>query len=175
MATITTIKQYEFCDEIKQHILSYLGAKKMKLTDLTLNRKIQILSKSIPAEIKPKHIYKLRMLISKEQYNYERSKIGIKHRKKIRDEMNMEFLRKKLYCDINNYWRVKLNPFGGLDGSILPYFELDTEEYNNFIKKIYNPYQKLIFKGLYKDEKEGHLWEIRCAGKKFQLKQSQNT
>ena len=71
MATITTvsIKQYAFCEDIKQHILSFLKPKKMKVTDMLL------LSKCFNVHYR-KHffrdvIFKIRMVITKDQLDWE--------------------------------------------------------------------------------------------------------
>ena len=88
--TIITKKEYEFCDDIKKHILSFLAPKPMKLTNL-YNIPRYLLSSSVV--LKAKHIYQLRMLITKEQYDYERSKGGQNRRRK--ETLNMLFVTRK--------------------------------------------------------------------------------
>ena len=88
MATITTTKHYEFCDDIFKNILSYTGyAKPMK----TIGKRL--LSKEIQEIFNWHHrvvnlriiesakadvtlVYRLRMLVSYEQLEFERSDIG---------------------------------------------------------------------------------------------------
>ena len=76
MATITTVtpkpfKQYEFCDGIKAHILSYLGAKKMKYTDVAASKWQDKNYKTIKSQI-----YYMRMAVSHEQLLWELTAAG---------------------------------------------------------------------------------------------------
>jgi hypothetical protein len=88
MATITTIKQYDFCEDIFKKIISYTGYKKAMPTigKRLLNADIQkIFNKFIyrqntktmsdyKADVNL--IYSLRMVMSYEQLQYERTKCG---------------------------------------------------------------------------------------------------
>ena len=76
MASITTVtpkpfKQYEFCDGIKAHILSYLGAKKMKYTDVAASGWKDKNYLTIRSQI-----YYIRMAVSHEQLLWELTTAG---------------------------------------------------------------------------------------------------
>jgi len=168
MATITTIttKQYEFCDDVKKHILSFLGAKPMKLVNLyNIPR---CLLPRVPMTVKAKHIYHLRMLITKEQYDYERSKGGITHRHK--ETTNMKYVSNKtnLIVGIKNYWINQTNRLGGIDGVIRPLIAYPPHEYNYYIENYANPYSKLIHANNFTDIKYKYLANIRTGGNIFQ-------
>ena len=90
MATITTVtpkpfKQYEFCDGIKAHILSYLGAKKMKFTDVAASKWKDRNYLTIRSQV-----YYMRMAISHEQMLWELTAAGkdagLREVKRIRSE-----------------------------------------------------------------------------------------
>jgi hypothetical protein len=168
MATITIItkKQYEFCDDIKKHILSYLGAKPMKLVNLyNIPR---CLLPPIGQSVKAKHIYQLRMLITKEQYDYGRSNGGKAHRRK--DTLNRMYVSRKtnLIVEIKNYWIKQTNRLGGLDGVIRPLIDYPPNEYNSYISNYANPYHKLIHTDNFTDNKYKYLANIRTGAMYFQ-------
>ena len=77
MATITTIsvKQYEFCDEIKQHILSYITGPKMEPFDLMKNQSFVYSFWSRNPTLKTL-IYRFRLRMSRRQLMYELSAKG---------------------------------------------------------------------------------------------------
>jgi len=169
MATITIItkKQYEFCDDIKKHIISYLGAKPMKLTNL-YNIPRYLLSSSVV--LKAKHIYQLRMLITKEQYDYERSNGGKTHRHK--DTLNMKYVSRKtnLIVAIKNYWIKQTNRLGGLDGVIQPLITYPPNEYNYYAENYAIPYSKLLHTHNFIHNKRNYLASIRDGGHRFQAR-----
>jgi hypothetical protein len=88
MAIITTIKNYEFCDDIFKHILSYTGYKKPMttigkrlLTDEfqeIFNQHHRVVNQRIMESDKAdvKLIYRLRMFVSYEQLQFEQTAIG---------------------------------------------------------------------------------------------------
>jgi len=88
MAIITTIKHYEFCDDIFKHILSYTGYKKPMttigkrlLTDEyqeIFNQNHRLINRRIMESDKAdvKLIYRLRMLVSYEQFQFERTALA---------------------------------------------------------------------------------------------------
>ena len=76
MASITIVtpkpfKQYEFCDGIKAHILSYLGAKKMKYSDVAASGWKDRNWLTIRSQI-----YYIRMAVSHEQLLWELTAAG---------------------------------------------------------------------------------------------------
>lgn len=173
MATITTKitikKEYEFCDDIKKHILSFLAPKRMKLTNL-YNIPRYLLSADVV--LKAKHTYRLRMLITKEQYDYERSKGGQNHRRK--NTLNMLYVTRKtnLIVAIKNYWIKQTNRLGGIDGVYSPEYAYPPSVYNNYIVEYANPYSKLLHAHNFKivDNKSKYLASIREGGEVFQAR-----
>ena len=96
MATITYTKHYEFCDDIKAHILSFLGARKMK----SFRPSIQLLQKMLEWKRSGRAfrfdytmpLYYIRMNMPYRQLEYEVSEMGTKTRKKYqRDYMNTHY------------------------------------------------------------------------------------
>jgi hypothetical protein len=100
MATITIIKHYEFCDDIFKHILSYTGFKKPMATigkrmmtdefqeifwqnNRLINRRIMDNDK---ADVKL--IYRLRLLVSYEQFQFERTAIAKVAMNKYKDHLD---------------------------------------------------------------------------------------
>ena len=85
MATITTQKEFYFCDDIKKNILSYLCPKPMRLTNI-LDPKIKKLIfrwwVKNDEEQERSIFLKFRMIVSREQALYEVSSTGINHRAK---------------------------------------------------------------------------------------------
>jgi hypothetical protein len=91
MATITYTKQYEFCDDIKAHILSYLKPRKMK----SFTPSIQLLQKMLEWKRSTSALYNnprrfhytsplyhIRMNMPYRQLEYEVSEMGANARKK---------------------------------------------------------------------------------------------
>ena len=85
MATITYTKHYEFCDDIKAHILSYLGPKKMKPFTPSIQL-LQKLSEWGRSYIKNYDymtpLYHIRMNMPYRQLEYEVSEMGANARRK---------------------------------------------------------------------------------------------
>ena len=175
MASITTIttKQYEFCDDVKKHILSFLAPKKMSLVNL-YDDKIQALLMKCqrPDRLfsRKARIYHLRMLVSKEQIDYERSDVGIKHRKKQLAAVKIASDRKLVIIDLENYWRLRRN--GGTGEILLPLWN-DYASYSEFL---YYPYKALILGTEYERYRRSHspytplqehLSHIMCYGKRY--------
>ncbi len=88
MAIITTIKKYEFCDDIFKNIISYTGYKKPMTTigkrlmtdefQEIFNQHHRVVNRRIMESDKAdvKLIYRLRMLVSYEQFEFERTAIA---------------------------------------------------------------------------------------------------
>ena len=100
MATITIIKHYEFCDDIFKHILSYTGYKKPMATigkrlmssefqeifhqnyRLINRRRIETEKADVTM------IYRLRMIVSYEQWEFERTGIAKVAMKNYKDHLD---------------------------------------------------------------------------------------
>jgi hypothetical protein len=88
MATITIIKNYEFCQDIFKHILSYTGYKKPMATigKRLLSKEFQEIFNKNNRACNGRHIqsdkadatmiYRLRMLVSYEQFQFERTALA---------------------------------------------------------------------------------------------------
>lgn len=138
--TTVTTKQYAFCDDIKKHILSFLAPKKMRLVNL-FDEKIQaLLIKCMRRESvfsRKARLYQLRMLISKEQLDYERSDVGIKHRKKHNAAIKIASDRKMVITDLENYWRDERR--GGTGE-----FRVPISEYGIYLEALYWNYKDIV-------------------------------
>ena len=103
-AIITTIKQYEFCDDIKKNILSYLCPKKMRLIN-PINSKFfwewrgfdRFHYWEMGDEFKGKVntlCFQMNIMFGKEQLLFETSPLGLKMREKLKQRC-----RKYDLCD----------------------------------------------------------------------------
>ena len=157
MATITTTavitRHYEFCDEIFQHILSYIPKPKpMKLLELhTIEDLLYAVRWKTPKQL----IYEFRMLVSWEQYEYEKSMVGRLHRVKDLAERKHQANKSLIIQDLRNYWSKKQNGMRRILNS----------EYNLYMCAWYNPYWKILDR-IYKNEKR-LLGDICEYGKEY--------
>ena len=121
MATITTVtktfKQYAFCEDIKQHILSFLKPKKMKITDILLLGECF----NIPYH---QHffrivIFRIRMVITKDQLDWE-----LTHRAQVLFALkNAEMFRRcrdgEISQETYHNWTVIFNKYQRLQQGII--------------------------------------------------------
>ena len=109
MATITTItiKQYEFCDEIKQHILSYITRKPF---DLEKNWKFVYSFRTRQPTLKTL-IYRFRLRMSRRQLLYELSDAGLKRQLKVAQAINLPIIRREVIRELNYFWTQHFGPY----------------------------------------------------------------
>ena len=87
-------------------------------------------------------IYEFRMLVSWEQYEYEKSMVGRLHRVKDLAERKHQANKSLIIQDLRNYWSKKQNGMRRILNS----------EYNLYMCAWYNPYWKILDR-IYKNEK----------------------
>lgn len=114
-------------------------------------------------------MYELRMLVSKEQLDYERSDVGIKHREKELMTVKIASNRKMVIGDLENYWRASER--GGTGVTFVPF-----SQWGVYLDFLYYPYKALVIGTeyeiyrrshmLYTPLKE-HLSHIMCYGKQY--------
>ena len=162
MATITTVtpkpfKQYEFCDGIKAHILSYLGAKKMKYTDVAASKWLDKNYLTIRSQI-----YYIRMAVSHEQLLWELTAAGqaagLREIKRLRSEglpgdaTDIMFYRhaQGKFTPIRSYEQQHLSTADGEKATRQTYRKRLLEEINW-------GYNYIVVRGQMKREKEAQL------------------
>ena len=162
MASITTVtpkpfKQYEFCDGIKAHILSYLGAKKMKYTDVAASKWQDKNYLKIRSQI-----YYIRMAVSHEQLLWELTAAGqaagLREIKRLRREIggssgaiDMMFYRhaQGKFAPYQDPTEQSLSTVGGEKYTTLHYRKRLLEE-------IHWGYNYIVVRGQMKREKEAY-------------------
>ena len=161
MASITTVtpkpfNQYEFCDGIKAHILSYLGAKKMKYTDVAASKWLDKNYLTIRSQI-----YYIRMAVSHEQLLWELTTAGqaagLREIKRLRSEglpgdaTDIMFYRhaQGKFAPYQDPTEQSLSTVGGEKYTTLHYRKRLLEE-------IHWGYGFIVVRGQMKREKEAH-------------------
>lgn len=149
-------KQYEFCDGIKAHILSYLGAKKMKYSDVEASGWKDRNYLTIRSQI-----YYIRMAVSHEQLLWELTAAGqaagLREIKRLRGEIggssgeiDMMFYR---------HAQGKFTPIRGYDEHSLSVSEKTHRQ--SFRKRLLEEidwgYNHVVVRGRMKREKEAQL------------------
>ena len=102
-----------FCDDIKHHILSFLGAKPMKTTGLGVFT--DIIHKWGRGRLSPKSfVYRLRMRISLEQLQFEQSAVGIGAREKYVARLLEKCKRSDVLEELLQYHVLAAQDFNGV-------------------------------------------------------------
>ena len=132
-------QQMEFIPEIKLHILSYCRKpKKMRAINLW---KYQNSLGCLPYgndtdKLFAKRIYKLRMLISKDQLQFETSEMAQKSQIKFKNDVLVKSNRRDVIADLKSYWENRLNTPWNITGSVclIGYYE----------RYCFSPFNKII-------------------------------
>ena len=102
-----------FCEDIKRHIISFLGAKPMKLTNL--DDIADLIHKWGADAIKfPALVYHLRMRMSFEQLQFEQSYTGIKARERYVARLLEQCKRRDVQAELLQYHVLAANDFNGV-------------------------------------------------------------
>ena len=102
-----------FCDDIKHHILSFLGAKPMKTTKL--EDIADLIHKWGRGQLSAKtFIYHLRMRISFEQLQFEQSAVGVKAREKYVALLLEQCKRRDVQAELLQYHVLAAQDFNGV-------------------------------------------------------------
>ena len=140
-----------FCDDIKRHILSFLGAKPMKLTDI--DDIADLIHKWGDGKLSAQtFVYHLRMRISFEQLQFEQSAVGFRAREKSNALRMEQCKRRDVQAELLQYHILAAQDFNGV-------FRI-PDSFERF------KWESSIFKILLKGTIHGFLLEgIRGAGK----------
>ena len=102
-----------FCDDIKRHILSFLGAKPMKTTEL--DDIADLIHKFWHDKQSGKtFIYRLRMRISFEQWQFEQSDVGVRAREKYVALRLEQCKRRDVRAELLQYHVLAAQDFNGV-------------------------------------------------------------
>ena len=101
-----------FCDDIKRHILSFLGAKPMKTTEL--EDISDLIHKWSRGRSVKSFIYHLRMRISFEQLQFEQSDVGVRAREKYIALRLEQCKRRDVQAELLQYHVLAAQDFNGV-------------------------------------------------------------
>ena len=101
-----------FCDDIKRHILSFLGAKPMKVTNI--DDIADLIHKWSRGQSVKSIIYHLRMRISFEQWQFEQSDVGVGAREKYVALLLEQCKRRDVQAELLQYHVLAAQDFNGV-------------------------------------------------------------